>query len=143
MVTTNAQVDIFELRRAECAEVLGKLLDRPSFRFDSALRAQLPLQPGLYAIAATGGRHRYLHAGASPKRKEGLCGRIWNDHFQCGNAGSDLVQQVINKHNLSRDNAKVWITQNCLVQWLVEEDTNLLCWVEHYMLSLLRPEWGR
>jgi hypothetical protein len=77
--------------------------------------------------------------GAKPKRKHGLCGRLWNDHFQHGNAGSDLVQQVMNKHSLSRDDARVWIAQKCVVQWLVEEDTELLCWAEHYMLSILRP----
>ena len=143
MAATNTQAGILEQRRVQSAEILEKLLAGPTFKFDAALKARLPLQPGLYAIVTIGDQREYLHAGASPKRKHGLCGRIWNDHFQHGNAGSDLVQQVMNKHGLGRGDARAWVAQNCLVQWLVEEDTELLCWAEHYMLSILRPKWGR
>jgi hypothetical protein len=137
-------LESFEPHRKQHAEILQKLLAASAFKFDAALEAQLPLKPGLYVIATTGEcGHEYLHAGASPKRKEGLRGRIWNDHFQYGNTGSDLVQQVMDKHKLSRDDARVWIARNCLVQWLVEEETDVLCWAEHYMLSLLRPIWCR
>jgi hypothetical protein len=72
--------------------------------------------------------------------------RVWAQHFTGGgnDAGSDLVQKVIDKGKAdSKANAQAWIRANCFVQWLTEEDADLRCWAEHYMLSVLRPIWGR
>ena len=139
--------EIFELRTTQCAEILDRLLAAPAFAFDDSLRLRLPIKPGLYVIARKDvPKGEYLHAGQSPKAKEGLRSRVWSQHFTGGgdSAGSDLVQKVIDKGQADgRAASQAWIRANCLVQWLVEEDKDLRCWAEHYMLSVLRPIWGR
>ena len=139
--------EIFAHRRNQCAEILETLLAAPAFRFDDSLRPRLPVKHGLYVIARRDRpKGEYLHAGKSLKAKEGLRSRVWSQHFtQGGNrARSDLVQKVIDKgYADGRATAQTWIRANCLVQWLVEEDEDSRCWAEHYMLSVLRPIWGR
>ena len=107
----------------------------------------MPEKPGLYLIARKGAlAGEYLHAGQSPKAKAGLRSRVWEQHL-CGGgkgAGSDLVQKVIDKGQASsRADAQAWIKRNCVVQWVVEEDKDLRCWAEHYVLSVVQPIWGR
>lgn len=125
----------------------GKAACCTAFRYDDSLRGRLPTGKGLYLIARKNGpRGEYLHAGQSPKAKEGLHSRVWSQHFTQGGsrARSDLVQKVVDQ-GYARDKkaAQAWIRENCLVQWLVEEDQDLRCWAEHYMLSVVRPIWGR
>lgn len=139
--------EIFEHRRDQYAEILERLLAAPAFAFDDSLRSRLPVKKGLYLIARKDGpKGEYLHGGQSPKAKEGLRSRVWRQHFSQGGdrARSDLVQKVIDKRYADdKATAKAWIRANCLVQWVVEEDEDLRCWAEHYVLSLLRPIWGR
>jgi hypothetical protein len=139
--------EIFEQREKQCSEILQRLLAAPAFEFDEKLRERLPLRKGLYLIARKDGpKGEYLHAGQSPKAKEGLRSRVWSQHFTQGGdrARSDLVQKVIDKgHADGKATSQAWIRANCRVQWVVEEDLDLRCWAEHYMLSVLRPIWGR
>jgi hypothetical protein len=138
--------EIFEQRRNQCAAILQRLLAAPAYSFDDRLRSQLPAQHGLYVIAQKNSPQcQYLHAGESPRA--GLRERIWTQHYCGGDAkrgSSDLIQKVMDNHRLGRPDAKLWVRENCIVQWLVLEDDDVLrCWAEHYMLSLLRPIWGR
>lgn len=135
---------ILERNRSQCAAILERLLAAQQFAFDDSLKSQLPLKQGLYAIGQKNGDHvESLHAGQSRKADKGLRSRVWEQHFTQG-AGSDLVQKVRdNQKAVTRENAKEWIRKNCFVQWVVEEDGDLRCWAEHYILSVLRPIWGR
>lgn len=84
--------------------------------------------------------------------------RIWDDHFWGGGKGaeSDFVDKVIKRQYMQlgipqgsttnrqyKDIAQKWIRENYFVQWTVEQDSDLRCWAEHYILSILRPIWGR
>jgi hypothetical protein len=139
--------EIFEQRRNQCEEILERLLTAPAFLFDGGLRQRLPIKRGLYLIARIDApKGEYLHAGSSPKAREGLRSRVWSQHFLTGGdrARSDLVQKVIdNGYATDKPTSQAWIRANCHVQWLVEEDEDSRCWTEHYILSLLRPIWGR
>jgi hypothetical protein len=37
--------------------------------------------------------------------------------------------------------AKTWIRENCVVQFLTVEDDQMRQWAEYFMLSLLRPQY--
>ncbi|HTT24495.1 MAG TPA: hypothetical protein VMG82_36605 [Candidatus Sulfotelmatobacter sp.] len=138
-----------ERRRVQCSEILERLLAAPAHKFDDTLRSKLPLKHGIYAIAESDGESQgeYLHAGQSGTAKEGLKSRIWVQHYCGGDSrrgSSDLVQKVMDRQSLARPDAKLWIRKNCIVRWLVPDmDINDWRWAEHYMLSILRPKWGR
>ena len=137
---------ILASRAKECAAILAELLVQPKHAFDGSLRQQIPQQKGLYVITTRDLQPICLHAGQSPRAKEGLRSRVWSQHFTGGGQGAagDLVQKVIDRGKaINKAEAQSWIRSNCLVQWIVVEDDDLRCWTEHYMLSLLRPEWGR
>src|SRR6185437_3408473 len=108
---------------------------------------RLPTKPGLYVIRRqSGNADEYLHAGQSPKAKDGLRSRVWQQHFRGGGTGavSDLVQKVIDRGQAQdKPSAQLCIRNNCVVQWIVEENVDLRCCAEHYILSVLRPIWGR
>ena len=60
-----------------------------------------------------------------------------------GNQGGNLRAQLVNSGNCgSLDEAKQWIRSNCEVRYVVVEDTQDLWWIEHFMLSILRPEFS-
>ncbi len=151
---------ILEQHRTECATILEKLLAAPVHPFDDNLKSRLPVEHGLYVIARKdeSGQYEYLHAGRTKTGAMGLRRRIWDDHFWGGGKGaeSDFVDKVIKKlyrqlgipqgsttNRQYRDSAQKWIRENCFVQWTAEQDSDLRCWAEHYILSILRPIWGR
>lgn len=151
--------EILEQRRIQCAAILEALLAAPVFRFDDKLKPSLPEKDGLYVIARkdVSGRYEYLHAGCSTGKRTtglpGLRGRICDDHFY-GGASSDLPDKVLKNLYMqlgipqgskidrqNRPKALTWIRNNCFVRWVIEEDADLRCWAEHYILGILRPIW--
>jgi hypothetical protein len=151
---------ILEQHRIECAAIFERLLAASEFPFDGKLSSCLPKQHGLYAIKRqqASNQDEYLHAGRSIRAATGLRSRIWDQHFWGGGRGAegDLVDKVVKKqyahlgipqgsttNQQYRRIAQDWISQNCVVQWLVLEDADVRCWAEHYMLAVLRPIWGR
>jgi hypothetical protein len=139
-----SELETLEEHRMQCSGLLERLLAAPAFGFDERLRSRLPAKHGLYVIK-DGPKGECLHAGKSPKAKAGLRSRVWDQHY-CGGdkkrGSSDLVQKVMDKRQASREDAKLWIRNNCLVQWVVEEDAPARTWSEHYILSVLQPLWG-
>jgi hypothetical protein len=134
----------FEQNRIECEEILADLLSKPIYSFDRSLSQALPKVHGLYIITMRD-ETNYVHVGVTKqnqKRKNGLYGRIWEDHFMWGNSGSDLLQKVKKIRKVSKAEAQQWITEQCRVQWLVETNQDLRNWVEKYAESLLRPSWS-
>lgn len=133
-----------EQREKQCGAVLENLLAAPALALEKALEKKLPNAQGLYAIARNGAPDgEYLHAGKT--RSAGLRARIWTQHCNGGGkgAGSDLLQKVIDRgHATNRQQARIWIEQNCTVQWIILEDNTLRGWAEHYVVSVLQPIWG-
>jgi len=134
----------FEQNRIECEELLADLLSQSVFRFDASLASALPKVQGLYIIT-TKDETNYVHVGVTKenqKRKNGLYGRIWEDHFTWGNSSGDLLYQVQKILKIDKHDAQRWIAEQCRVQWLVQADQNLRYWAENYAESLLRPSWS-
>jgi len=139
--------EIVDERRKQCAQSLDRLLNAPAFGFGDDLRLRLPVERGLYLISRRDGPPgEYLHAGQTSNAKDGLRSRVWSQHFTQGGdrARSDLIQKVIDRgYANNRTDSQDWIRAHCVVQWLVEEDSDARCWLEHYVLAVLRPIWGR
>jgi hypothetical protein len=132
-------------RKGECENILQRLLSAPPSAFDESLESKLPTRQGIYAISRKNAPPgQYLHVGRT--KTAGLHGRILRQHLRGGGKGaeSDLLQKVQDQRFATdRDGAGRWIREKCLVQWVVEEDAGLRTWAEHYVLSVLRPIWGR
>lgn len=146
---------MLEHHRTDCAIILEKLLNAPAHPFDDNIKSHLPTKHGLYVIMQKNGSGpvKYLHVGRSHMASEGLRSRVWDQHFWGGGkgAGSDLVDKVAKRqlglpegaNRENRPKAQAWLSENCLVQWIIVEDDDLRCWAEHYALSILRPIWGQ
>ena len=131
-------------RKAECEQILQNLLSAPLKHFDQELPRTLPTRQGLYAISTIGAAEgEYLHVGKSKDGRNGLRGRVWDQHFQTGGSSGDLIEKV-KKHGKagSAREAKEYIRRNCQVQWVTLEDATSRGWAEHYILAVLRPLWG-
>ncbi|MGO8816802.1 MAG: hypothetical protein ACLQVG_19355 [Terriglobia bacterium] len=124
--------------------ILRKLIETSPARFDEQLRKALPKAYGLYAVSMIGAAQgAYLHAGKAVIGRNGLRGRIWDQHFQGGGKGtaSDLIGIVMERRKIDRGPAGLWIRSNCQVRWFVLEDPEVLMWAENYILSVLGPTW--
>jgi hypothetical protein len=129
----------YDQRRAECEEILGRLLAAPRTPLNPRLRL-VPKTHGLYAIATKGRPdHEFLHVGISKIGKGGLRYRICTQH-RIQNGPSDLVMKILRGFP-DKKAATKWIDENCTVQWVEEPDLAVRCAAEHYSLAILRPEW--
>ena len=135
-------------RQSECQEVLSQLLSASMHSFDDKLAARLPIEHGIYAISSIAtAPGEYLHVGKSKNGRNGLRGRVWDQHFQTGGSGGDLIEKVKLRLKAEKEpgtprQAKDWIGQNCQVQWVIVQDPDIRKWSEHYALCILRPVWG-
>lgn len=133
-------VDWVQNRICECEQLVTYLLIAPKLAFNEGIRAKLPTEHGLYAIIqkdAPAGD--VLRAGRTKTAGQGLRQRIYQNHLM-GNQKGNLRSQLIGD-GTCRDflEAKAWIQQNCLVQFIVVRDDRLRMWAEYFMLSILRP----
>lgn len=119
---------------------LNGLLSSPLHKFDNTLRSALPELPGIYCIKNQSGM--ILRAGSTPTSKS-LKQRVYQNHFmgnQNGNIRSQLVKDGTCK---DLDDAKTYLKVNCSVQWkeILNNDDDRK-WAEHFMLSILQPEFS-
>ena len=131
-------------RQRKLENILQALLAARDYPLGKSLKADLPTEPGLYAISRKDGEPgEYLHAGVA--KEGGLQGRIWTDHCQGGGKGtvSDLIGIVMKQRKIDRIDAAQWIGENCQVRWVIEEDPEVLKWAKDYVVSLLQPRWER
>ncbi len=127
-------------RWEELEIVLEDLLSSPKYSFDESIHGLLPNLPGLYIISIKdGGEGEYLRAGRTDEG--GLQQRIYRNHLM-GNQKGNLRQQLIDAGKCpDLQRAKTWIKDNCQVQWIIVHDSALRKWAEHYILSILRPQF--
>jgi hypothetical protein len=133
--------DWVQSRINECQQLIDQLLVSPKIAFNEEIRSKLPTEHGLYAIVqkdALAGD--VLRAGRTKTAGAGLRQRIYQNHLM-GNQRGNLRYQLIGD-GTCRDflDAKAWIQQNCLVQFIVVSDDRLRTWAEYFMLSILRPK---
>ncbi len=130
-----------ETRTAEGRRLVERLLNAPFLRFDSTLRGRLPEAHGIYRILETDADPtRTLRAGRTKRAAEGLRQRVYQNHFQGGQAGNIRAQLVRSGRCPSSDAAKEFLRERCAVQVLVIEDEEERKWAEHFILAVLRPD---
>lgn len=78
--------EVLELRRTQYENFLHSLIEALPARFDAELPKKLPKTHGLYAISMINSHGEYLHAGKTIRGRNGLLGRIWEQHYQIGGA---------------------------------------------------------
>ena len=119
---------------------LDQLLASPFFRFDDKLHSSIPEKPGIYRIFLKSSGET-IRAGSTVK-SDSLLQRIYQNHLM-GNQQGNIRAQLI-KSGLCDDlsDAKTYLKENCMVQWLVIENPNDRKWAEHFMLSVLRPRFS-
>jgi hypothetical protein len=123
--------------------ILDALLSSPKLPFDETIRAKLSEEHGIYAIyiksAAPG---EILRAGRTKTAIGGLRQRVYQNHLM-GNQSGNLRAQLVRDGVCSdSEQAKAWIRQNCLVQFVVVKDDELRRWAEHFVLSIFRPKYS-
>ena len=131
-----------EARISEGREVVARINRARKRPFEGLTPSMLPDRPGIYVITTTSGD--ILRAGRTVKQT--LRDRIYRNHLmgnQQGNLRSQLVAAAL---CADMPQAKRWIRQHCLVQWL--EKTHLdglgvdIRWAEHFLLAVLRPTFS-
>ena len=131
-----------EARITQGREVVARITRAKKQSFNGLKPSMLPDRPGIYVITTTDGE--ILRAGRTDKQT--LRGRIYRNHLM-GNQKGNLRSQLVGAGICPDiDQAKDWIRQHCLVQWL--EKTHLdglgvdIRWAEHFLLAVLRPTFS-
>lgn len=95
---------------------------------------------GVYAFREHGSKvGQYLRVGRSDSS---LRQRIYQNHLMGTQKGNLRAQLVRYGRCFSLDDAKEWIQKNCSVQVLVIADASERRWCEHYILSVLQPDFS-
>jgi hypothetical protein len=133
--------EILEGRRQELAEIVTALVEKPAVDYDcDSLRNAntIPAGGGLYLFSQKGAPlGEYLYAGKSAKLRK----RIGYQHGRL-KMPSDMLGMVMGELKLDEQQAKLWIRDNCLVQWFEVEPSRRRAFAEDYTIALLRPMWN-
>lgn len=134
--------DQFEQRILHGRQVVGELLSAKMCGFRNLTPSTLPGEPGIYVITTDSGE--ILRAGRT--ENQGLCDRIYRNHLMGSQAGNLRAQLVKDGTVADLKEAKQWIRQNCLVQFLrknrLDDKSIKMKWAEHFMLAVLRPRFS-
>lgn len=117
---------------------LDELLAAPQLRFDSALRAAVPAQPGIYRILKPQSDWRTsVYVGKSRDLRR----RLYGDHFT-GNRKSSTLKRKLIGNGLFVDEAGVerFLASECVVQFLVVQGGVERSFLEHFAIAILRPD---
>ncbi|WP_338835352.1 hypothetical protein [Neomoorella thermoacetica] len=126
----------FEERAEEGLEILKKLLSQPKFSISGP--STFPEQSGIYAFFLKNANPgEFLRAG----RADNLRQRIYQNHLM-GNQSDNLRSQLVKDGQCADHEAKKWIRENCMVQYLVVKNKEERKWAEHSILSVLRPKYS-
>ncbi len=124
-------------------QILDMLLIAPPLPFDQSLRSKLPERHGLYAISIKGAPPgEFIRAGRTKEAASGLRQRVYQNHLM-GNQKGNLRSQLVKDGSCADlDQAKLWIRNHCVVQFVCVDDYDMRQWSEHFMLAVLRPKHG-
>ncbi|MBU0596210.1 hypothetical protein KJ567_05970 [Candidatus Bipolaricaulota bacterium] len=130
-----------EQRNRDGVDLVNRLLSQPRISFEHLVPSSLPNSPGLSAIYEVDQPDACpIRAGRT--RSGGLRQRLYVNHLM-GNQSGNLRRQLVDRGRVpDLDAAKDWIRANCALRYLVLQDADALIWGEHFMLAMLRPEFG-
>ena len=131
--------DDFDARIARARQLLLEMIGSSGFRFDEQLRSKLPGKQGIYRIFAESEPDITLRAGRTKTAAGGLRQRVYNNHFMGDQQGNFRQQMVDSGRCANLEAAKQFLKDNCRVQLVVIDDAEERKWIEHFILSILRP----
>jgi len=138
---SNENADSIETRIQVMQSQIAQLLNSEVIKFDNQCRNALPQEQGIYRIFALERPTETIRAGRTKTAVEGLRQRVYQNHLM-GNQKGNLRKQLVSAgvcHNLVA--AKQYIRDHLAVQFLVVDDKDARIWLEHFMLSILRPKY--
>ena len=120
--------------------IIDSLLKSPKLPCKNSTPSQLPNTPGIYVFfnhsseAIRGGR----------KDDQTLRDRIYRNHLMGNQQGNLRVQLIKSGVCQCMDEAKKWIRNQYVVQYLelqeIEKMDFKMHWAEHFMLAILQPK---
>ncbi len=125
-------------------DFLRDLLHADALPFDDKLRSLLPDKPGIYRIFEMGSDWKSSLRVGRTDAEGGLRQRVYQNHLMGNQPGNIRAQLVSDKTKRCSDSekAKEFLITRCKVQFLVIEDDNQRKWAEHFILSILQPEYS-
>ncbi len=129
--------------RLRYAEYVKELVFSEQYGFDENLEGALPLKPGIYRILEDGSDwDSSLFVGRTRTTTDELRYRVYQNQY-LGNSKSNIKAQLVkSKRFKDQEEAKKYIEEKCRVQFIIIEDDNERKWAEHFILSILQPEFG-
>jgi hypothetical protein len=142
MSTPQLSFSLRQQRVEELTNILNALLNAPLLRFDDRLHSTLPDRHGIYVLYRIDTPEMIiLRAGRTKTAEGGLRQRIYRNHFMGNRQGNIRAQLVRGGVCPAMEATKPWLQRNAAVRVFVIEDDDLRKWAEHFMLSMLRPEY--
>jgi excinuclease UvrABC nuclease subunit len=124
-------------------ELLKNLLSAKSFSFDHKLRAALPNKPGIYRISEHGANwDSSLRIGRTKSAQKGLQQRVYQNHYMGDQTGNIKAQLVVARRFNTQDEAKAYLRNSCEVQFIIVADESERKWLEHFIISVLQPQFS-
>lgn len=129
--------------RLRYAEYVKELVFSEQYDFDENLENTLPLKPGIYRIFEDGSDwSSSLMVGRTRTTTDELRYRVFQNQY-LGNSKSNIKSYLVkSKRFKDQEEAKKYMEDNCRVQFIVIGDAAELKWAEHFILSILQPEFG-
>jgi GIY-YIG catalytic domain len=116
---------------------LEELLNSNDLFFADMKPSSLPQKAGVYCIFHIDNRPFYVG------RSKNLQQRLYNNHLMGPLSNARLKKYLID-NNVVRDKeeAKVYIRNNCKVKWIFEDDYRKRGAIEGYFTGVLFPNYG-
>ena len=118
-----------------------KLLASEKISFnDVHLHRKLPTQSGVYRIfGRKADWNKSIYVGGS----NDLLQRIFHNHLMGGKASSTLKKKLINDLGLKDAKAvKNYLKRHCALQFIVVKNKKEIKFIEHFLISILRPKYN-
>jgi len=130
-----------QARIVEGSQIISRLLMAPDVSFGGLTPKQIPDEPGLYLIfEKVAGDGKFLRAGRTDDG--GLRQRLYKNHLMGNQRGNLPAQLVRDGRCRTISEAKSWIRDHCVSRFIIERDAQKRVWAEHFILAVLRPEFG-
>ncbi len=123
-------------------DYLKILVYSESYSFDENLENSLLAEHGVYRIFENGaGWSPSLLVGRTKSTADELRYRVYQNHYLGKQRGNIKAQLVKSKRCADLGRAKEFLEEKCQVQFIIIEDEIERKWAEHFILSILQPEF--
>lgn len=128
--------------RIKYIDYVKALIASEPYSFDERLENALPTEPGIYRILERGANwSSSLLVGRTKTTTDELRYRVYRNQYMGNHKGNIKAQLVKSGRFRDQDEAKKYLEEKCRVQFIVIEDENERKWAEHFILSILQPQF--